>query len=1629
MTLTETTQSLLEKEDDLSFQEIIAASQTFVSQPQQPQPPTPTTNTSGFNLNPETSVPDRHLRARKPKNKTSSDNFIFADASDMSLLNGSTPSLASIANIHSNNATNSNSQNRSINSSKNDRKQHRERSDNQDIPTGPPEMMRDPTTESFSTHAYSWPIAFAVVPPMGALIYGKSDVWSDFLLLLLIAFYLYNIIKVPWELYYAARSRRVVNENLTDQADDPAQEELRNKASKELRRQELWALLLVIVSPIIGGYALHCAKLYLTDYDKYISHFNIILFVFAAGIRPLMHITSLAKNRTLYLQEQVHYPSTEVELLKRRVQHLEYEFSQLRRGFATKKDVINVRDGFEPTLSQLNKAVRRYEKKEQFLRNYSEERFAYLESKLREYDSFISYKIQEEQATTISRSMTQIILLPFNIAKYFVPRSLRKQKPMKDNKGQLRSTSASLIKNKKPAAAQSNLLSFLKKELPTPADSSSKRKVSEEPELPLTPVTPSSRREKTVQKFDNESINDIETTSTAEEIGESTSEVRVLRRRVKRKIYVSSGDDDSDDVLDLVDSPIPEKPRVQKKTSPRQRKAKNDDDDYEQGSDDSVMNDTNDVALVASDDEDNSTRVINKFSQRDQNGKSASKLKAFASNSSVRRGPSFSSSTHMTNTEKKKQRAADFKVKNDERYSWLQDVRDIDGNPEGSPNYDPRTLYIPKSSWDKFTPFEKQFWEIKSNHWDTVVFFKKGKFYELYERDADIGHTEFDLKLTDRVNMRMVGVPEFSFEHWAAQFIAKGHKVARVDQMETALSKEMREKATKKKEEKVIRRQLTSILTAGTLVDGGLLTNEMSTYCMSIKESCPTENDPPAYGICFVDTATGEFNLASFVDDIDRTQFETLIMQVKPKEIVYEKGMLNKRSQRILKTCINCPIWTGLIPEREFWDANATWDEIRFSRYFSNKQNLTEKDDDDDETMEDGDNGYDPEIWPEAIKAARNKPLMMSALGGLIWYLRSLKLDEELVSLRNFKLYDPIRHSASLILDGQTLANLEIFENNLDGSDQGTVFKLLNHCVTPFGKRTFKQWLCHPLRNVEDINERLNAIEELNKHSDFRELFDETFMHFPDLERLISRIHAGTCRVKDFLLVLSAFEKLMAVVTKLGVYAKKFYSDKLLGLFRNVPDLSSILLYFKEAFDHDQAEKEGKLIPYHGIEQDYDTIQQKLSAVEKLLDDHLKETRKLLKSDKIIYKDIGKEIYQLEVPNNIKVPHDWKKLSRTQKVNRYWNSTLQKLVRDLQEALETKSNTLKTLQGRFYEKFDVHYQEWLSAIRIIAEIDCLLSLSTSSKALGEPSCRPQFVQDGPNVLEFEELRHPCVTAGVATDFIPNDTSLGGNEPNIILLTGPNMGGKSTLLRQNCVAIIMAQLGCYVPAKRCRMTPFDRIYTRIGANDNILAGQSTFMVELSETSKILHEATPRSMVILDELGRGTSTFDGYAIAYSVLHYLATYIGCLGLFSTHYGMLTQEFAKNPNIALKHMSCQVDQHKKEVTFLYKLVAGVCPKSYGMNVASMAGVPRGIVDRAEVVAAKFEQTSHLYDTLTANGSNIAITAQCDFAYLLKSAFKKIGSSEDDVGDRALDNQTEHEKEARQTRVLKAIIRSIREM
>ncbi|KAJ2796703.1 DNA mismatch repair protein msh6, partial [Coemansia helicoidea] len=455
-----------------------------------------------------------------------------------------------------------------------------------------------------------------------------------------------------------------------------------------------------------------------------------------------------------------------------------------------------------------------------------------------------------------------------------------------------------------------------------------------------------------------------------------------------------------------------------------------------------------------------------------------------------------------TPSDAKRARATAFAKKNEERYAWLEGVRDAQQLRPDEVGYDPRTLYIPAGAWKQFSPFEKQYWEIKSQHWDTVVFFKKGKFYELYENDATIAHQEFDLKLTDRVNMRMAGVPESSFDHWVAQFLAKGHKVARVDQMESRLAKEMRERGSAaKKGDNLVVRELTGILTAGTLVDPSLLTQDLATYCMAIVEATNDGSDGSAavssFGVAFVDTSTAQFHLCTVRDDdADRSGLETLLVQVNPREVVYVRGGagpgrraaaagglapsaltrgastvdvdlsgpdawdgmagISQGTWRTLKcTCGPSTEWVALAPRREFWDVPATKHEIGQGGYF-------------------GSDG-----WPAALqRAAEHEPLALTAVGGLLSYLRSLKLDADLASLGNFAPYAPMQHGTALVLDGPTVANLDIFTVAAEdggaapaaaaaaGGAPGTLFALVNNAHTPFGRRLLSRWTCHPLQHA-----------------------------------------------------------------------------------------------------------------------------------------------------------------------------------------------------------------------------------------------------------------------------------------------------------------------------------------------------------------------------------------------------------------------------------------------------------------------------------------------------------------------------------------------------------------------------------
>ncbi|CAH6719357.1 DNA mismatch repair protein Msh6p [[Candida] jaroonii] len=900
-----------------------------------------------------------------------------------------------------------------------------------------------------------------------------------------------------------------------------------------------------------------------------------------------------------------------------------------------------------------------------------------------------------------------------------------------------------------------------------------------------------------------------------------------------------------------------------------------------------------------------------------------------------------------------------FTKENEERYQWLVNIKDGEQRTIDDPEYDPRTLYVPQSAWAKFTPFEKQYWEIKSLMWDTVVFFKKGKFYELYENDAIIANTKFDLKIAGggRANMKLAGIPEMSFDYWAREFINSGYKVAKVDQKESLLAKEIRGKngQINSKEEKVIKRELTCVLTGGTLTDLNMISDDMAVYCLSIKEFQLNE-DSKTFGVVFVDTSTSELQYIEFTDDNECSKLDTLITQVKPKEILVEKNNLCPIATKILKFNNSNQIWNNLNSEKEFWDNDTTLKYLNSCNYL--------------------------EEIPEVLKTMeRDNKVAFNAFGGLLFYLKTLKLDQSILTLQKFKHYEINKNqSKHLILDGITLHNLEILNNNYDGSDKGTLLKLINRAITPMGKRTLKSWVLHPLLNSDLINERFDSVDYLmNEGLEVRSIIETKLTGLPDLERLLSRIHSGNLKFKDFLKVIESFENIHGLVNEL----KNFIDGKTGSLFKFInkfPDFESEINEWENSFDREQALKD-IISPTKGFDSEFDASMKLMNSYEEELNEHLSQYQQQFKSRDICYKDSGKEIYLIEVPAKIKsIPKDWQTMGATSKVKRYWSPEVKIIVRKLLEQRELHKDICENLKLKFFKKFDDNYSIWVRTIEILSKIDCLLALTRTSETVGFPSCRPKFVESSNGFIDFKELRNPIYSG--QKEFIPNDIQLGGEQARFGLLTGANAAGKSTIMRTTALAVILSQIGCYVPATEATLTPIDRIMTRLGANDNILQGKSTFFVELSETKKILNNATPKSLVILDELGRGGSSSDGYAIAEAVLYQLSTHINPLGFFATHFNSLCLSFEKHPQIKPLRMGILVDSTSRNITFLYKLENGVASGSFGMNVASMCGISNEIIENAELAAKNYERTSNLKKLREFN--KLSLGLQSDISWLI---------------------------------------------
>ncbi|KAE9336234.1 DNA mismatch repair protein [Phytophthora fragariae] len=945
---------------------------------------------------------------------------------------------------------------------------------------------------------------------------------------------------------------------------------------------------------------------------------------------------------------------------------------------------------------------------------------------------------------------------------------------------------------------------------------------------------------------------------------------------------------------------------------------------------------------------------------------------------------------------------------------WLHEKRrDINGNTPDSPDYDPRTVKVPPEFLKKETPAMVQWWEVKAHNMDTVLFFKVGKFYELFHMDADVGFKELGL-IYMKGDKAHSGFPEIAYSKMSSQLVAKGYRVGRVEQTETPEMLKVRNSSLAKKA-KVVRREVCSLLSIGTntvsFLDAPISSqDQVSKHLLALKETFDSAQKTVRFGVCMVDCSTGAFQLSELDDTEQRDRLKTLFAQFHIVEIVTERFNISDDTKMILKHAAPAAIRSSLRVGKEFWDASKTIDEIERAGYFK----------------EHG--------WPEDVlhflemdKVVKPEgQLAISALGGCIWHLRRSIIDQELLSLCNFKRYKPSDEEARearankealsaakaelnqqyVVLDSQTIQNLEVLCNSFNGSRSGSLIDIMDKTVTSFGGRMFQEWVLKPLCKIGDIQERIDAVEELGNSGDLMMEIREFLRKLPDLERILSRIHAlGSAhrstehpdsraimyesqtynirKIKDFLSVLNGFDEAMNLTLELGPRLSQSTSPILQSLLKryriedgvvpdvkhgHFPDLTEKLEFFKRSFDQAAAKKSGVIVPQDGVDPEFDAACADIAQIEAELSEYLKEQRSALRCQNINYWGKKKEDrYQLEVPESAlsKQPKEYELKSRKKGYKRFHTPTIRGLLKRLATAEDQKEEALKDQTRRIFHKFDEDYKYWMKAVQCLAVLDCLVSLGLLSSQ-SEGYTKPEVVaasaaNGGTPFIDIEEGIHPCVAATYGSgDFIPNDAHLGiEGKGQMVLLSGPNMGGKSTLLRQTCVLTLMAQIGSFVPAAKCRLSPVDRIFTRIGASDRILAGQSTLYVELAETATILNHATSHSLVILDELGRGTSTFDGTAIAYSVVEHLLSDIQCRTMFATHYHSLVEEYVGSDKVSLGHMGCIVDpENDRKVTFLYKLEDGMCPKSYGINVAMLAKLPDEVIECAAKKSEQFERS-----------------------------------------------------------------------
>ncbi|HUI43480.1 MAG TPA: DNA mismatch repair protein MutS [Terriglobia bacterium] len=850
------------------------------------------------------------------------------------------------------------------------------------------------------------------------------------------------------------------------------------------------------------------------------------------------------------------------------------------------------------------------------------------------------------------------------------------------------------------------------------------------------------------------------------------------------------------------------------------------------------------------------------------------------------------------------------------------------------------------------TPLMSQYSAIKARHPNALLLFRLGDFYELFFEDAVLAARELQITLTSRNKEKgepipMCGVPYHAAEGYIARLIRKGYRVAICDQMEDA-----------RVAKKLVKREVTRVVTPGTSIDSQVLEPRANNYLAAVAAR------HGAAGLAFADLSTGDFRATEFSGPDANLRLDEELARLAPSELLMPAG----KPESGLRSLTVPPadgargrhVAPGAYPSASAADGFSRMQNLR-----AELPALTVTPLDDWVFSED----YGGRVLRDHFRVAslagyglEGRPLALAAAGAILHYVRDTQRGSlaHLDSLRFFEQQD------ALILDPSTLRNLELVEPIFPGaaglapggsSRDSTLLWTLDECVTPLGARQLKNWMLRPSIERAEMEARWEAVGELLREAIAREELRKSLGRIQDLERLLSKVTLETANARDLL----ALKLSLAQLPRVRVQVSAFAAPRLVDLHDRLDELADVSELL-EASIHPEPPAlltEGNLIRpgYHAALDELRGISQSSKQLIAAIEARERE-RTRIGSLKVRFNNVFGYYLEVSRPNLPLVPPDYERKQTLVNAERFTTPEL----KELEAKILSAEDRAQTLELELFREIRRRVAAEAPRIRrtaqALAEIDVLACFA--ALAAERNYRRPEISENGD--LEILQGRHPVIERlvfpGESGGFIPNDLYLNTDSDRILIITGPNMGGKSTYLRQAALIAIMAQMGAFVPAERARLPILDRIFTRIGASDNLARGRSTFMVEMTEAASILNTATARSLVLLDEIGRGTATFDGLAIAWAVVEHLEARTRARTLFATHYHELTELAELLPGVRNYHVS--VKESGANIIFLRKVEPGAADKSYGVEVARLAGLPPAVIERAREILARHEQSEH---------------------------------------------------------------------